>query len=152
MKTALERLLAWFRELRSGAQPPAPYGTRSCQGAAWRTAFPDASKQDLRNFLKVFVNAFAFRPSLRLNFAPEDSLLAIYRALYPSRWTPDALELETLAKQVERRYQVRFADLWHESLSLGELFAATHRMPAVRTMMPNRAFQRTPSASAEFRR
>lgn len=132
MKSALVRLIWWLRELRLGAQPPAPYGQRLCQGAAWRRAFPNATKQDLREFLEVFVDAFAFRSSSRLNFSPDDSLLAIYRVLYPSRWTPDGLELETLARHVERRYKVQFADLWHERLTLGELFAATCRVPEVR--------------------
>lgn len=127
------RLLGWFRELRLGARPPAPYGQRVCQGAAWRRAFPHASKQDLRDFLAVFADAFAFRSSSRLNFSPDDSLLAIYLAHYPSRWTPDALELETLAQQVERHYKVHFADLWHERLTLGELFAAVCRVPEVRS-------------------
>lgn len=142
MKSALIRLLGWFRELWLGAQPPAPYGQRVCQGAAWRRAFPHASQQDLRNFLAVFVDAFAFRSSSRLNFLPDDSLLAIYRALYPSRWTPDALELETLAQQVERHYEVNLADLWHERLTLGELFAAVYREPELS--------QRTPMLSDRF--
>lgn len=133
MKSALIRFLAWLSELPLGALPPAPYGRRSCQGAAWRRAFPNASKQDLRAFLGVFVDAFAFRSSSRLKFSPNDSLLEIYRVIYPNRWTPDALELETLAQQVERRYNVRFADVWHGRLTLGELFATTHRAPEVRS-------------------
>lgn len=129
MKSALVRLISWLREHRLGALPPAPYGQRSCQGAAWRRAFPTAAKQDLRDFLEIFVNAFAFRSSSRLNFSPDDSLLTIYRVLYPSRWTPDALELETLAQKVETRYNVQFATLWHDRLTLGELFAAVYRVP-----------------------
>ncbi len=125
MKSPFGRVFAWFRELRLGAVPPAPHDNRSCQGAAWRNAFPEASSQDIRDFLKIFVGAFPFQPSSRLNFSPDGSLLAIYRALYPSRWAPDALELETFSQQVERRYGLRFRDDWQEELTLGQLFAVT---------------------------
>lgn len=125
MKTgALHRLRAWYREWCLGSRPPLPYCARPCQGAAWRKAFPGAPKEEVRDFLEVFVAAFAFRSSSRLNFAPDDSILAIYRTMYPNRWTPDSLEVESFAKQVERRYRIGFATVWHEHLTLGELFGA----------------------------
>jgi len=112
----------WFA--RNGAPLPKPFKARSCQGAGWRRAFPAASKQDIRSFLSVFVEAFAFHGSQRLKFNPNDSILSVYRALYRHKWLPDALELETLAMSVEKKYGVRFAEVWKESLTLGELFAA----------------------------
>ncbi|MCV2350651.1 hypothetical protein [Paucibacter sp. Y2R2-4] len=121
---ALHRLRSWYREWRLGPLPPLPYRSRLCQGAAWRKAFPGAPKEEVREFLEVFVKAFAFRSSSRLNFAPDDSILAIYRTLYPNRWTPDSLEVESFAKQVEDRYRIGFAKVWHEHLTLGELFGA----------------------------
>lgn len=125
MKTGtLHRLRSWYREWRLGSLPPPPYRARLCQGAAWRKAFPSVSKEEVRDFLEVFVTAFAFRSSSRLNFAPDDSILAIYRALYPNRWTPDSLEVESFAKQVERRYRIGFCRVWHEHLTLGEIFGA----------------------------
>ncbi|MBP8133361.1 MAG: hypothetical protein KAY13_03745 [Zoogloea sp.] len=75
-----------------GGRLSKPYNTRSCQGKGWRIAFPSASKQDIREFLAVFVDAFAFSQKERLKLNPEDQVLQIYRAIYPSRWTPDALE------------------------------------------------------------
>ena len=71
----------------------------------------------------MFVEAFAFHESQRLKFNPKDSILCVYRALYPHKWLPDALELETLAMSVEEKYGVRFTEVWKESLTLGELFA-----------------------------
>tara|TARA_Y100001949_G_scaffold134336_1_gene115857 strand:- start:264 stop:392 length:129 start_codon:yes stop_codon:yes gene_type:complete len=35
---------------------------------------------------------------------------------------PDVLELETLADSIEDEYGVSFAEIWHEELTLGELF------------------------------
>jgi propanediol dehydratase small subunit len=121
----LHRLSSWYREWRLGPLPPMPYRERLCQGTAWRRAFPGVPKEEVREFLEVFVSAFAFRSSSRLNFAPDDSVLAMYRALYPNRWTPDSLEVELFAKQVEHRYRIDFAKVWHEHLTLGELFGAT---------------------------
>jgi propanediol dehydratase small subunit len=119
---ALHRLRSWYREWRLGQLPPMPYRARLCQGAAWRRAFPGVPKEEVREFLEAFVRAFAFRSSSRLNFAPDDSILAIYRTLYPNRWTPDSLEVESFAKQVEHHYRIRFAKVWHDRLTLGELF------------------------------
>ena len=128
---ALHRLRSCYRQWRLGPLPPLPYRERLCQGAAWRRAFPGVPKDEVREFLEVFVTAFAFRSS-RLSFAPDDSILVIYRALYPSRWTPDSLEVESFAKQVEHRYRIVFARVWHEHLTLGQLFDATQLSRGVR--------------------
>lgn len=132
MKALRMGLLAWLRGLSLSGLPPAPYNERSCQGSAWRRTFPEVPKQDVRDFLDVFVGAFAFRPSSRLNFAPDDSLLAIYKAVYPSTWAPDALEIETLGCAMARRFGIQVADVWHDALSSGELFAATRRARELR--------------------
>lgn len=116
--------LIWVN--RNGELSPFPFRTRSCQGTGWRQAFPTASKQDIREFLAMFVGAFALRDGEKLKFNPSDRILGVYCARYPSKGTPDALELETLAKFVESRYGVRLEEIWSEELTLGELFARTH--------------------------
>lgn len=102
---------------------PRPYRYRSCQGRRWKNSFPDSSKEDIRIFLNTFTDAFAFSQEDKLKFAPEDTILQVYRALYPKRWMPDALEVETLAVDFESKYGVKFEGIWHEDLSLGELFS-----------------------------
>ena len=92
-------------------------------GKSWRLAFPDSSKGNIRDFLVMFTDSFAFSPDDKLKFSPSDKVLEIYRELYPSKWLPDALEVETLAEEFEKRYQVKFSTLWHEDLTLGELYA-----------------------------
>lgn len=113
--------LLWSALLGSGV--PAPFSSRGCQGKSWRRAFPSASKSEIREFLLVFVRAFALPDRQKLMLSPDDEILAIYRALYPRRWTPDALELETLAEDIEKRYGLELGHIWNEKLSLGQLFA-----------------------------
>jgi len=103
---------------------PAKIRERKCQGAAWRRAFPEAPKQAIREFLSVFVDAFAFRKSERLKFRPEDKIIDIYRSVYPKRLIPDALELETFAEDLERRFGFRLVSVWSDQLTLGEVFRA----------------------------
>ena len=102
------------------------YWRRSCQGAQWRRRFPAASRADIRAFLTLFVRAFAFRRERRLCFSPDDQVLAIYRTLYPPTgpWA-DSMELETLARDLQRSYHLDVVPCWHESITIGELFTLT---------------------------
>ena len=102
---------------------PKKYRKRSCSGRSWKKAFPKNSKTEIRNFLLLFASAFAFSSKNKLKFEPEDKVLDIYRELYPSKWMPDALEIETLAEDLEKEYSISFNDLWHEDVSLGEIFS-----------------------------
>jgi propanediol dehydratase small subunit len=111
-----------------GGFAPEPYRTRACQGRAWKRAFPDASKEQVREFLETFAESFAFRSSQRLQFAPEDCIMAVYRAIYPRSGGADGLELETLALKAERSYGLRLADVWSDRLTFGELFAKCAQM------------------------
>ena len=38
----------------------------------------------------------------KLKFSPGDRILDVYRAVYPSRWTPDALGLEAFAEELDK--------------------------------------------------
>jgi len=100
-----------------------PFRIRTCQGVEWRKAFPDVPKQNIRAFLLLFVDAFAFKDSAKLQFNPNNKILDVYRSLYRHEWLPDALELEMFAKLIEKTYRVSFNAVWSEHLTLGELFA-----------------------------
>lgn len=128
-----------------GGRLPALYGARSCQGASWRRRFPESSKHDIREFLSLFVSAFAFNEDQKLKLSPDDGIFGIYRALYPSRMIPDAMEVETLARDIERKYGTAFAAVWQDELTLGQLYsyvnahriertfgAATHSSPVTK--------------------
>lgn len=108
--------------VRSGGRVPQPYDDRNCQGTDWVRSFPSASTDDIREFLRVFVESFAFRDTEKLKLNPSDSIMGIYKALYPSSSTPDALEMNVLARDVERKYGLRLADVWRDGFTLGELF------------------------------
>lgn len=109
------------------ARLPQSLRRRACQGRAWRKAFPAAHKEEIRRFLRVFASAFSFKPADMLKFHPDDRPLEVYRLLYPRAWTPDSLELETLASAIEAEYQLDFDSLWRPSLTLGQVFAAAQR-------------------------
>jgi propanediol dehydratase small subunit len=113
-----------------GGRLPKVFHNRTCQGKGWRNAFPDSTKQDIREFLSLFVDAFAIASKEKLKLNPNDQILQIYRAIYPSKLTPDALEVETLARDIETKYGFTLESIWHEQLTLGELFQVTQRVSA----------------------
>jgi len=79
------------------------YWRRKCTGYLWKRAYPQSSNAEIRAFLCVFVRAFSFKSTQKLNFAPSDKVMEIYRSLYPPKWTiADSLELETLAIDLEK--------------------------------------------------
>jgi hypothetical protein len=105
------------------------YRTRSCTGSEWRRAFPNASKDSIRDFLESFTNGFAFRSKRRLKFSPDDKIMDIYKAHYPSNdWIRgDALELETFSMILEEDYKINLADVLTDDLTLGQLFEMAAR-------------------------
>jgi len=106
-----------------GGRLPAAYRTRSCQGKSWRRQFPEASKSEIRDFLSLIVASFAFNDDQKLKLHPDDRILCIYRALYPSPLLADALELETLARDLQRKYKAELSAVWDEKLTLGQLYS-----------------------------
>lgn len=112
---------AWL--IRNLSRLPDPFQSRSCQGVKWHRAFPDAAKKDIRSFLSMFTHAFGFPEKKRLLFEPADTFLGIYRSLYPYKWMPDALELETFASMVKKTYGISLSDVWSDKLTLGKLFS-----------------------------
>lgn len=101
------------------------YWGRRCTGKLWRSRFPEADTEDIRRFLQVFVDGFAFRERWRLKFSPDDDIMDIYRALNPERGWPDAMELETLTEMLQQEYGIDLAKLWREGMTLGSVFELT---------------------------
>jgi propanediol dehydratase small subunit len=101
------------------------YWDRVCAGRDWRQAFPEADKDEIRKYLQVFVDAFAFRESRMLKFRPSDKIIDIYRACYPVKGWPDSLELESFAMMVERTYRRDLIKEWNPEMTLGQVFAMT---------------------------
>ena len=108
------------------------YWSRACAGREWRQAFPDADKDEIRKFLQLFVDAFAFRGSRKLQFRPSDKFLDIYRACYPVKGWPDSLEIESFMLAVEDAYHIDLNRDWNPEMTLGQVFAMTlnHDHPA----------------------
>jgi hypothetical protein len=116
-----------------GWQLPNSLRYRPCQGRAWRSTFPGASRKDIRDFLSLFVSAFSFRESEKLHFRPDDEVLGIYRAVNPTRWLPDAQEIDTLARALRDKYGLMLDEIWHEDLTLGSLFQRVQQARGKRT-------------------
>ncbi len=102
---------------------PKKYRNRSCMGKRWKEQFPNSRKEDIRDFLILFTDSFAFSSDDKLKFEPHDKLLDIYRDLYPLKWSADALEFETLTDELNNKYQVKLNEIWHDNLTLGELYS-----------------------------
>jgi len=105
-----------------------PFWQRPCTGIRWRRRFPDAPKTEIREFLDLFVDAFAFRQSRRCCFLPDDRVTDVYRALHPPGDEFDSLEVETFCKALEKRYGVDVAKFAHEGITLGEIFEQIRRV------------------------
>ena len=122
---------------------PRIYRGRACQGASWRRRFPHESKHSIRHFLHFFAAAFAIREKHALQLRPDDELMSIYRAHNPSRLVPDALEFESLSKELEKKHQLHLVSFWHEHLTLGELFVQfSAAQPSVPPDVPAAASRR----------
>ncbi len=106
------------------------YWTRSCTGSEWQRAFPNVSKDSISDFLESFSNGFAVRSKRRLKFSPDDKIMGIYKALYPSNdWMgADALELETFSMILKEDYKINLADVLTDDLTLGQLFEMATRI------------------------
>jgi propanediol dehydratase small subunit len=100
-----------------------PIYQRDCAGIRWRRRFPEVSAQDIREFLLLFVDAFGFPRKHQLRFRPEDRIMDLYRALNPPDWSLDNMEIEFLSDNFKRRYHVDLIPLWHEGLTLGDIFS-----------------------------
>jgi hypothetical protein len=113
------------------------YWTRSCAGRAWREAFPGESRDAIREFLYFVVDEFGFERRHALQLAPADTLLGLYRACYPDKSAPDAMEVESLFRTLSARYKgARFAEV-PDAVTFGELFRLACEV------RPNTSFERT---------
>ncbi len=99
---------------------------RPCAGIRWHRRFPTVPQNEIREFLSIFTEAFAFDEKHRGKFAPDDQLLAIYRAQYvPQLSLDDFMEFESLTEALSTHYGIDLQSVWSEDLSLGDLFAIT---------------------------
>jgi hypothetical protein len=100
-----------------------PMLARGCAGRAWRRAFPGASAGEIRAFLKIFVDGFGLRRKHYLAFGPADRIMDVYRAINLPIWpVADNMELEMLARLLERDYRVSLEAMWRDDITLGDVF------------------------------
>jgi propanediol dehydratase small subunit len=114
--------------LAFGGRLPKKFSERTCQGPEWRKDFPDVTKEEVRAYLLIFVRSFALREDQKLLLSPSDQLMGVYRAIYPNKWVPDGLEVETFQREMEKYYSVDLQAIWKDNITLGEVF--THTLTA----------------------
>ncbi len=103
----------------------------------WKILFPENSKTQIREFLEEVVDGFAFQSNKRLKFEPNDEILKIYHDIYGTENPScDALELETVASNLEDKYSVNLENVFHDTMTLAELFKIINKNH-------NQSFQRT---------
>ena len=100
---------------------------RGCAGFRWRRRFPQSSKAEIREFLDIFVEAFGFKRSWRLSFAPDDRVMDVYRTLYSPGSLTDSMELESLVGDLQKHFGVDILGSWREDITLADLFTQTRR-------------------------
>jgi len=98
------------------------YWDRICTGREWRRRFPNTPQKEIRQFLQAFVEGFAFKDKDRLRFSPDDKIMDVYRALYPSKGGADSLEIETFAMLLKEEYRFDLALVHDPDVTLGKLF------------------------------
>src|SRR5712671_6069309 len=101
----------------------AEYWARGCAGFEWRRGFPNATSGEIRAFLDAVALSFGLTGTQALKLVPADQLLVFYRAHYPDPGAPDALEIETLFRELKRRYAIEFSEPLPPEVTFGELFA-----------------------------
>jgi len=104
------------------------YWQRSCTGTEWGNRFPGVPNEVIREFLQAFADGFAFSNEKCLKFSPDDKVMDIYRALYPCKGWPDALEIETFAINLEEKYGLDIAKVEDHEIILGRLFEMTREI------------------------
>ena len=103
------------------------YWQRVCTSFRWHRQFSKAPISEIREFLDLFVDAFAFGRKRRCSFSPDDRIMEIYRTIYPTNDRgADSMELEFLCKMVEKRYGVDLAASWRQDITLGEIYEQIH--------------------------
>ena len=102
------------------------FASRRCAGRLWLRAFPDARKEEIREFLRIVVDAFGLRRKHVLRFRPDDRVMDIYRAVNPPKWTmADQMELECFSLLLQERYGVTLESFWRDDITFGEIFSST---------------------------
>jgi propanediol dehydratase small subunit len=127
---SLMPLIAWLTVsfifitvfFRSRGHALQKYWDRPCMGIRWRRRFPNSPKEEIREFLNIFVDAFAYDRKRRTCFSPDDRVIDIYRANYPPGSFWDNMDLEAFSLGVEERFDVDFLSIWREGITLGELY------------------------------
>ena len=84
---------------------------RAADEGRWTDLYSGEELGEAKEALNAITSAFLLRTEDAARLRPDDRLMDIYRAAYPVRDTPDALEFETLWKRMKAELAVSEAEL-----------------------------------------
>jgi len=103
------------------------FTSRPCAGRRWRERFPHASKDDIRSFLHFIDGAMGLGRKAFMSLQPDDRVMDIYDAIHPPKWSVgDFMDIESLFNDCRAQYHLDLKPIWHEDLTLAELFAVIY--------------------------
>ena len=104
---------------------PQKYKDRKTQLHLWSDMFHSASDEELKAFLLTIVTkGFKLNSKFYKYFKPSDILIEVLEARYGANDEVDPYEWEELKDILEEEFGVA-KDVWHERITLGELFRAS---------------------------
>jgi len=96
---------------------------RSDSRPDWALAVPNVPEQAVLDFLRFFADCFSISEKYVWKLRPTDTLSEVYQTLHPPKWSlNDNLEFEILQKWLRNKKQFDLRSVWHEQLTLSELF------------------------------
>lgn len=95
------------------------YFRRSCQGKEWKRAFPTAEKNEIREFLGAFTEAFSLPRRLKLKFRPQDKPIDIYNIVAGH---VDSFEFEEFSMNLEQKFGRGLSEEIDDSWTLEDIF------------------------------
>ncbi len=103
------KLVDMLRKFFSGAKMPDPYRQRMPDESIWKTTFT-THFEIVDKTLHIFCKAFLFPVEDRFKLRLDDNIRDIYKAIYPSKWTPDTLEDLYLIDGMKETFGVKLED------------------------------------------
>jgi propanediol dehydratase small subunit len=96
---------------------------RPCSGRHWRNAFPESSKEQLRQFVALCSVHFALFDRVdRLKIRPNDRIVDLCDASHA-----DGAELEEFCLAIADHYQIHLEQQWHDDITFGRLLVLTQK-------------------------
>ena len=103
---------------------PAVLRRRPDAGAEWHGT--GCSADTIDRLLEVACDAFGFSPKMKPKLRPDDTIMGLYRIVYPRRHLMDEMEIESFLLQLEEAFGLQAEDVGSDT-SLTEIATRIER-------------------------